>query len=62
MTNRIMIQSWIGLLALAFSASAASAQYRTAMEQARDKMVDEEIVAAGVKNEQVIRAMRETPR
>ena len=62
MTNRIMIQSWIGLLALAFSAAAASAQYRTAMEQARDKMVDEEIVAAGVKNEQVIRAMRETPR
>lgn len=43
-------------------ATSASAQYRSAFEAARDRMVDEEIVAAGVKNERVIRAMRETPR
>lgn len=49
-------------IAIAFSALPASAQYRSAFEAARDRMVDEEIVAAGVKNERVIRAMRETPR
>ncbi|MBN1394270.1 MAG: protein-L-isoaspartate(D-aspartate) O-methyltransferase [Pirellulales bacterium] len=48
-------------LTLSFAAVAA-AQYRSAMEAARNKMVDEEIVAAGVKNDRVIRAMRETPR
>lgn len=44
------------------SVAATAAQSRSAMDAARDKMVDEEIVAAGVKNERVIRAMRETPR
>ena len=32
------------------------------MQQARNRMVDEEIVAAGVKNTRVIKSMRETPR
>ena len=33
-----------------------------AMAQLANEMVDKEIVAAGVKNERVIRAMRDTPR
>ena len=33
-----------------------------AVEEARKRMVDEEIVAAGVKNPRVIAAMRATPR
>ncbi len=38
------------------------AQGRQAMAEARDRMVDDEIVAAGVKNPRVIEAMRKTPR
>jgi protein-L-isoaspartate(D-aspartate) O-methyltransferase len=38
------------------------AQSATSFEQARKKMVDEEIVGAGVKNERVIEAMNKTPR
>jgi len=38
------------------------AQSRQAFIDARERMVQEEIVAAGVKNPRVIRAMRETPR
>ncbi len=49
-------------LALALAASAANAQSRAAMESARNKMVDDEIVDAGVKNPRVIEAMRNTPR
>ncbi len=49
-------------LAIALGVTAAQAQSRSAMESARNRMVDDEIVAAGVKNERVIRAMRETPR
>jgi protein-L-isoaspartate(D-aspartate) O-methyltransferase len=41
---------------------AALAQSRSAFDAARDKMVDDEIVAAGVKNKRVIEAMRVTPR
>jgi protein-L-isoaspartate(D-aspartate) O-methyltransferase len=55
----------ICLLAVALGAaapSAAQSQGPLAMQQARNQMVDEEIVAAGVKNERVIRAMRDTPR
>ena len=49
-------------ISLALGASAALAQSRSAFETARNKMVDDEIVAAGVKNKQVIQAMRDTPR
>jgi protein-L-isoaspartate(D-aspartate) O-methyltransferase len=49
-------------LILALGSSAASAQSRTAFDAARNKMVDEEIVAAGIKNKHVIQAMRDTPR
>ena len=38
------------------------AQTRKELEWARNRMVDEEIVAAGVKNPRVIQAMRTTPR
>ena len=38
------------------------AQSRTPTDAARNKMVDDEIVAAGVKNPRVIEAMRKTPR
>ncbi len=38
------------------------AQSRSDMAEARDRMVDEEIVAAGVKNKRVIESMRTTPR
>lgn len=48
----------IGLLLFA----AATATARDAFEAARNRMVDEEIVAAGVKNPRVIAAMRATPR
>ncbi|MFH1922812.1 MAG: protein-L-isoaspartate(D-aspartate) O-methyltransferase [Planctomycetota bacterium] len=39
-----------------------SAQTRQELDWARNRMVDEEIVAAGVKNPRVIEAMRTTPR
>ncbi|MEN6406614.1 MAG: protein-L-isoaspartate(D-aspartate) O-methyltransferase [Thermoguttaceae bacterium] len=41
---------------------AAWAQSHSTFETARNKMVDDEIVAAGVKNKRVIEAMRKTPR
>ena len=43
-------------------AAEAMAQSRAAFDAARNKMVDDEIVAAGVKNPRVIQAMRNTPR
>ena len=49
-------------VSLAFGAAAALAQSRTALDDARNTMVDEEIVAAGVKSKRVIEAMRITPR
>src|SRR3954466_12581726 len=42
--------------------SFALAQTRNDLAKARNKMVDEEIVAAGVKNPRVIESMRTTPR
>lgn len=50
------------LLALTLAASNVFAQGRTSFEAARNKLVDDEIVAAGVKNARVIAAMRATPR
>ncbi len=47
---------------LASSAADSAAQSRTTFESVRNRMVDEEIVAAGVKNKRVIQAMRDTPR
>jgi protein-L-isoaspartate(D-aspartate) O-methyltransferase len=55
-------QTLVCFLVLALSAAVAMAQSRTTMDAARNKMVDEEIVEAGVKNPRVIEAMRKTPR
>jgi protein-L-isoaspartate(D-aspartate) O-methyltransferase len=52
-------------LALAFATQTATplaAEILPGWQQMANKMVDKEIVAAGVKNERVIRAMRDTPR
>jgi len=50
------------LTAIVTAPSDARAQRRESMAEARNRMVDEEIVAAGVKNRRVIKAMRNTPR
>jgi protein-L-isoaspartate(D-aspartate) O-methyltransferase len=47
---------------LAMAANTVLAQSRQALDQARQRMVDSEIVAAGVKNARVIEAMRTVPR
>ena len=51
-----------GVLSGAFQGADARAQSRQVLARARDRMVDEEIVAAGVSHRGVIRAMRTTPR
>ncbi len=61
-TQRLIRRSLACLLTLALGAAAAMAQSRTAFESARNKMVADEIVEAGVKNPRVIEAMRNTPR
>src|SRR3954454_16921241 len=51
------------VLALALrSLTSVAAETLPGWQQLANKMVDKEIVAAGVKNECVIRAMRDTPR
>jgi protein-L-isoaspartate(D-aspartate) O-methyltransferase len=57
-----MRQSVVCFLVFALGATVALAQSRTTSDAARNKMVDDEIVAAGVKNKRVIEAMRNTPR
>ncbi len=52
----------ITLALAAQPAIAVAAESLSGWRQLANKMVDKEIVAAGVKNERVIRAMRETPR
>jgi len=52
----------VALLSLLLGASAAWAQGRSTFDAARNRMVDEEIVGAGVKNKRVIAVMRNTPR
>jgi protein-L-isoaspartate(D-aspartate) O-methyltransferase len=51
------IAAWIGISTLS-----ATAQTPQAFTEARHKLVDEEIVAAGIKDERVIEAVRNTPR
>ncbi len=52
---------FLGIIAAALSTTVALAQSRSSSD-ARNRMVDEEIVAAGVKNKRVIESMRSTPR
>ncbi|MEN6450235.1 MAG: protein-L-isoaspartate(D-aspartate) O-methyltransferase [Thermoguttaceae bacterium] len=55
--------SWFSALVLTLVCSAqVCGQSRSPFDAARNKMVDEEIVAAGVKNKRVIQAMRDTVR
>jgi len=53
---------YVSLTSFAVVAATSVAFAQGSFEDARNKMVDEEIVAAGVKNERVVEAMRETPR
>lgn len=52
----------LALVLIAACALPAAAQSRNSFESDRNRMVDEEIVAAGVTNPRVVAAMRATPR
>ncbi len=52
----------IGVIISSALVSRSMGQGMSGFEEARKKMVDEEVVAAGVKNPRVIEAMRKTPR
>src|SRR3954464_8037780 len=59
--------AWRAVAQLLFSAfcflpSAVLAQPRVNFDELRRRMVEEEIIGGGVKNERVIQAMRDTPR
>ncbi|MBN2578437.1 MAG: protein-L-isoaspartate(D-aspartate) O-methyltransferase [Pirellulales bacterium] len=54
--------SWAAALLLSLLAITAAGQTRRTFEQARNRLVDEDIVGAGIKNARVIDAMRRTPR
>ncbi len=52
----------LSILTIALATTATPAQTSRGIETARNRMVDEEIVAAGVKNPRVVQAMRTVPR
>ena len=63
MSKASLLRLTVGALAaLMLSPNSTVAQLQRDVEWARNRMVDEEIVAAGVKNPRVIQAMRTTPR
>ncbi|HEX5103398.1 MAG TPA: protein-L-isoaspartate(D-aspartate) O-methyltransferase [Pirellulaceae bacterium] len=51
-----------GLIAIVIACSVAGAQSRLEFERARHALVDEILVPGGIKNERVVKAMRDTPR
>jgi protein-L-isoaspartate(D-aspartate) O-methyltransferase len=53
---------WAGILSILLLASIAAAQKPLNFDQARNRLVDEDIVGGGVQNPRVIEAMRRTPR
>ena len=53
---------WAAVAAIVLAPIAGRAETRQSWAEARNKMVDEEIVGAGVKDRRVIDAMRKTPR
>jgi protein-L-isoaspartate(D-aspartate) O-methyltransferase len=57
-----MRRAVVALLLVVATVSPAACQTRTAYERARQKMVDEVLIAAGVKDERVVKAMLATPR
>src|SRR4051812_32524138 len=58
--NRCLLPAVCCLLTL--NAPAAFAQPRTSFDELRKRMVQDEIIGGGIKNERVIQAMRDTPR
>lgn len=57
------MQRYVSALALALIlAPLAAAQNRVQLEQARHKLVDQVLVPAGITNDRVVEAMRDTPR
>ena len=57
-----LFQSALFAAAIALAVAPAAGQTRVQFEQARNKLVDEVLVPAGIKNERVVKVMRETPR
>ncbi|MGE0608293.1 MAG: protein-L-isoaspartate(D-aspartate) O-methyltransferase [Pirellulales bacterium] len=59
-----MIRSWLAamLIGLAICPAEAGAQSSRQYDAAREKMVRDEIIAAGIKNERVLDSVRKTPR
>src|SRR5687767_4117953 len=60
--QRRLIVFFCFTFAIGISTLSATAQSPQAFTEARHKLVDEEIVAAGIKDERVIEAVRNTPR
>ena len=59
---RPRLRAGLLLLAILFVTASALAQLRQSLDEARERMVQQEIIATGIKNERVIEAMRTTPR
>jgi len=62
MTARTWGRAFVTGLAVSLWTAVGWAQFDKAMSDARNRMVDREIVGAGVKNPRVIQSMRATPR
>ncbi len=60
-THSIRLDCFL-LGALCLAPSIAAAQGHISFDEARNRMVEEEIIGGGVKNPRVIQAMRDTPR
>jgi protein-L-isoaspartate(D-aspartate) O-methyltransferase len=60
--SRLLRRAVVALLLVVATASPAACQTKSAYERARQKMVDEVLIAAGVKDERVVKAMLATPR
>ncbi len=61
-TRAVFHSVGLAILGLALATGSVWGQSAQRIEEARNRMVDEEIVAAGVKNPRVIEAMRTVPR
>ena len=59
---RCLLPAACCLLSVALLPSIVSAQGRPSLDELHKKMVQDEIIGGGIKNERVIQAMRDTPR
>jgi protein-L-isoaspartate(D-aspartate) O-methyltransferase len=57
-----LLSAWSLLAAASLLPSLAIGQSRSSLDDARNRMVEEEIIGAGITNARVIQAMRDTPR